>query len=163
MVDGFKLEAGNLLLQKKQIDVSELIDECIDTLYPLIADKEIVLEKNYQSGNLITADPLQLKRVFNNLLHNSIDCSPPLSKISIAIIHTENKNLCVRILDNGYGIAAEQLSNIFQSYSSSNKKFGNGLGLYIANLIVKAHGGTIIVNSERETGTSFQIKLPLES
>ena len=109
----------------------------------------------------ITVDKTKLQEVFLNLLKNAYDASLPKGKIFFTA-HMVEKSLVIKVQDTGCGITKEQLPTIFQPFVTY-KKNGTGLGLAICDHIIKAHGGTISVESEVGVGTTFTITLPVES
>ena len=109
----------------------------------------------------ITVDKTKLQEVFLNLLKNAYDASLPKGKIFLTA-HMVDKNLVIKVKDTGCGITEEQLPTIFQPFVTY-KKNGTGLGLAISEHIIKAHGGTITVESEVGVGTTFTITLSTES
>lgn len=105
----------------------------------------------------ITGDKTKLQEVFLNLLKNAYEASLPDKAVSI---HAKQKNhrLHITISDTGCGISKEQLPTIFDPFVTY-KKQGTGLGLAICDHIIKAHGGTITVESTPGVGTTFLVTL----
>lgn len=108
----------------------------------------------------ITVDKTKLQEVFLNLLKNAYDASLPNGKIFFTA-HMVDESLVIKVQDTGCGITKEQLPTIFKPFVTY-KKNGTGLGLAICDHIIKAHGGTISVESEPNVGTTFTITLQTE-
>ncbi len=106
----------------------------------------------------IMADWLQLRRVINNLLQNAIDILEDSGCIQVRLFRRKTR-LLITIRDNGPGIDAMQLKDIFEPFYTT-KPTGEGLGLFIAREIVIAHHGRISVVSEPGEGTLFTISFP---
>jgi signal transduction histidine kinase len=106
-------------------------------------------------------DADMLKQVILNLF---INAQQAMSNGGELMIRTERQNeeAVIQVCDTGHGIAPERLPQIFEAYHSSRPR-GSGLGLPTAKNIVEAHKGTITVNSELGKGTSFTIRLPLQT
>ncbi|MFT5479992.1 MAG: two-component system NtrC family sensor kinase, partial [Bacteroidia bacterium] len=111
----------------------------------------------------------KLNQVFMNILDNSIDAvkdrwgNQPegLVKIDSALVDDQ---IVIRINDNGAGIPAENLRNIFDPFFTTKEVGkGTGLGLAISYGIIEKHNGTITVDSELNKGTTFEIKLPINT
>jgi hypothetical protein len=109
----------------------------------------------------------QLTRVFENLLENALKYRRPGidSKVMIAVT-TQPSRVCIRVVDNGIGIAAEDIPHIFSPGFRSptallSDRPGAGLGLAIVQRVVEQHGGEITVDSALGTQTTFTIWLPL--
>lgn len=112
------------------------------------------------SINQITGDKTKLQEVFLNLLKNAFEAASPNKTIYLeAFCH--NHTICIRIADTGCGITEEQLPTIFDPFVTY-KKDGSGLGLAISNNIIRAHGGSISVESTVNVGTTFTITIPLQ-
>ncbi len=106
------------------------------------------------------ADPAQMKRVFINLIDNSIEAMDGHGTVSIETqAIPETKTVRVVIKDTGKGLDPEVKEKLFSPYFST-KKDGTGLGLTIVNGIIADHGGSIRVRTNRPHGTAFVIELP---
>ncbi|MBN1916320.1 MAG: PAS domain-containing protein [Verrucomicrobia bacterium] len=109
----------------------------------------------------VMADVEQLRQVVFNLLRNATEAMPQGGRIDITI-ETDGPDadeLCVRVRDTGCGIPAEVLDQVFEPFYSTKRR-GTGIGLALAEKIVRAHHGTISVESEPGRGTEFIIVLP---
>ena len=124
-----------------------------------IADSEVeYTSKISPSINQITGDKTKLQEVFLNLLKNAFDAATPDNTIYMEATWDE-AFITIRVQDTGCGITQEQLPKIFEPFVTY-KKNGSGLGLAICSQIVKAHGGTISVESTVNVGTTFTVSLP---
>ena len=109
--------------------------------------------------------PLKMKQILYHLINNALQYNEgkPIIKISGGI---EDKNFILSIQDNGTGIDASQSGNIFKPFFRLNpddKIQGSGLGLSICQKAAEKHGGTILVNSVKGQGATFQVCLPAET
>jgi two-component system, sporulation sensor kinase E len=107
----------------------------------------------------IMADPEQVKQVYFNLLKNAREAMESGGVLRI-VTATDDTYLALSFIDSGKGIAAEHLTHLFEPYTTS-KKSGSGLGLMIAQRILRAHGGAIEVESKPGAGTTVRLKFPL--
>ncbi|MGC9329479.1 MAG: ATP-binding protein, partial [Candidatus Hinthialibacter sp.] len=109
-------------------------------------------------------DPQQFQRVFANLVRNSREAIQN-ANISEGIIQIQadrrDQNLIFRIIDNGPGMPEEIRKAAFDPFTTT-KSIGTGLGLYLTCEIVENHGGTIMIDSEPDRGTSIEITIPVE-
>jgi signal transduction histidine kinase len=152
---------GGLELYKEEIDLSLLLDDVADSLRPLADEKGIALETNLPPSVTISADTDQLIRLIVNLLDNAIKYTKQGS-VSISA-REEGEYALIEVTDTGIGIAEEHLPHIFERFyqvEASRSSQGIGLGLSIAEQIVRAHGGKLRVKSEAGKGTRFSIHLP---
>ena len=125
-----------------------------------IADSDVeYTSKLSPSINQITGDKTKLQEVFLNLLKNAYDATAPNKSIYLEATCDEHF-VYILIQDTGCGITKEQLPTIFEPFVTY-KKNGSGLGLAICDNIIKAHGGSISVDSAIHIGTTFIVTLPL--
>ena len=163
-----------LLSQTEEIQSNfEMVPMQIDeVIRNVIEDAQILSEVKSQQLKLInmkplkiTGDKIRLYQLFFNLIDNAIRYTPENGGIEVALI-PDDHNAVVEVRDNGIGIPAEDLSNIFKRFyrvqkDRSRKTGGSGLGLAICKLIVDAHNGRIEVESEVDKGSLFRVALPI--
>lgn len=143
-----------------RINVNEYFRDCVEEVGYELESENIRL--NYSNlvdpDTRIIADPEQLKRVINNIISNSIKyMDKPQGIIDIRILD-EIDSIRVEIEDNGKGIAAKDLSNIFERFfrtdaSRNSSKGGSGIGLSIVKKIIEDHSGYIWATSKENEGT----------
>lgn len=143
-----------------KINISEYFGDCVEEVGLDLESKNI--ELNYSNlvepSTLIIADPEQLKRVINNIIGNSVKyLDKPKGEIDIRILD-EIDSIRVEIEDNGKGIAAKDLPQIFERFyrsdtSRNSAQGGSGIGLSIVKKIVEDHGGYIWATSKEGEGT----------
>ena len=112
---------------------------------------------------VVQADAPQLERAIANLITNALKYSAKSASVSIRLAH-EGGNVVLEVTDRGIGIVSESVSRLFEQYYRTEggkaSAGGLGLGLYIARMIVEAHGGRIDVVSELGRGSTFRLTLP---
>jgi len=137
---------------------SELINDCVLLLGPILKKNRITLSNNTgKSKELWNVDINQMKRVILNIILNSIEAIDKDGIITISIIGTEEGTGLI-IQDNGCGISPENIDSVFDPYFST-KKNGSGIGLALSKKIVEQHEGSISIESNKEKGTSVVIKI----
>lgn len=143
-----------------RINVGEYFRDCIEEVGLELESENIRL--NYSNvvdpATRIIADPEQLKRVINNIISNSIKYMDKSQGVIDIRILDEIDSIRVEIEDNGKGIAAKDLSNIFERFfrtdaSRNSSKGGSGIGLSIVKKIIEDHGGYIWATSRENEGT----------
>jgi two-component system sensor histidine kinase KdpD len=110
----------------------------------------------------VRADAAQLERVFSNLIENAIKFSPPDSPVRITG-GVGGGRVTVRVIDQGRGIPAQHRTQVFEPFFRGRGAagVGSGLGLAISRGFVEANGGTIVLQSGVDRGTSFAVSFPL--
>jgi two-component system NtrC family sensor kinase len=109
----------------------------------------------------IQGDPQPLKQVLINLFFNAVDAMPAGGTLTVRAATEDASHLTIAVSDTGQGIHPETLPHIFRPFFTTKKKGGTGLGLSVCERIIKAHGGTIRVESSLESGTTFFLEFPL--
>jgi signal transduction histidine kinase len=159
----YKFDQNKIKLLLTEFNVNELIQDCIKEIRVLFETKHQNISIAFENKNeKIKADYMAIKRTLINLISNAIKFSPEKSNIEIRVTDNDNE-LKISVIDNGIGIANNELQNIFDYKSKNKKKFrqvGSGLGLYISKQIVSMHGGKIMVESNYGQGSNFTIALP---
>ena len=119
---------------------------------------------NHSSESYTNINPSKLERVIDNLISNSIKFSENHQPINISLTKSENE-VCIQIQDFGIGIPKELQENIFDQFSKAGRiglqgEKSTGLGLHISKKIIEEHQGRLLMSSEENKGTSFDIWLP---
>jgi signal transduction histidine kinase len=105
-------------------------------------------------------DPVKIKRVLTNLVRNAMEaCDPGRGKVALTI-GAQGPDLIFAVKDNGKGIADEIAGRLFDSFVTSGKQNGTGLGLAVCKRFVEDHGGAIGYQSNKGRGTTFSFTLP---
>ncbi|NMX70466.1 GAF domain-containing protein [Pseudomonas sp. WS 5111] len=161
LLDTSKIEAGRYTVRPVQLEVSQIFEEAYALLAPLALAKGVDLSFNAEPGLQINADPERLFQVLSNLIGNAIKFTPRLGNIGISAM-SNGEEIVFAVRDSGEGIAPEQLPHVFDRYwtKGENNPTGSGLGLYISQGIVQAHGGRIEAESELGRGSEFRFTVP---
>ncbi len=157
--------------EKAPGDVKAIARKTIELLAPLAEKKKVRLRlRNDVSDATLRVDEVQLQQVLTNLVMNAIQAMTNEGDVLVRISAeracdasggTEGDYLCVRVQDEGSGIAREHLGHIFEPFfTTKDVGEGTGLGLAVAYGIVQEHGGWIEVHSEMGIGSLFSIYLP---
>ncbi|MBE9049603.1 hybrid sensor histidine kinase/response regulator [Nostocales cyanobacterium LEGE 11386] len=170
-----RFEAGKKTLNDEICHLPEIIKEVVSELNPLASEKNLTLkidtsqlDQQEETAGVVMGDPLELRRVFNNLVGNAIKFTDT-GGIEIRILeksaNSQDKGwVIVEVEDTGYGIAPEDQTSIFERFRQGrNKRSGSGLGLHLSSRIVEAHGGKIVLTSQPGQGSIFTVTLPKQS
>lgn len=165
MINGFldvsRLESGKLHIDKKDLLLSELIEEVREDYQLQFPTHQIYFAEVPRIE--INADRLKIAQVVNNLVGNAVKYSENGTNVFVSFEKADQK---VRVLvkDEGMGIKPDNLKKLFDRYyrvEQESKIAGFGIGLYLSAEIVEAHGGTIWAESDYGTGSTFYFELPL--
>lgn len=152
----------NLVLNRENIDVSELTEQIVSNYF---SDKKAksILKTEIQNGVPASVDKLLFPSIIINLIENAFKYSPDNSQVLISL-NNHNGKLNLTVSDNGFGISEKEKVKIFDKFyrvgneETRNTK-GTGLGLYIVEKIVLAHNGTIEVQDNKPNGSVFKISI----
>ena len=155
-----KIDTNRIPYTFTKIHVSDYFEDCIEELGLELSSRHIELTYfNYlEEDAVVIADAEQLKRVINNIVSNSIKyMDKPRGVINIRL-RDVGDFIQVEIEDNGKGIAAKDLPNIFDrfyrtDFSRNSSKGGSGIGLSIVKKIMEDHGGKVWATSKEGIGT----------
>lgn len=154
-------ESGQLRLHPVELDLAALIDTIADHFLILADAKAIRLTTRGPAPCLIEADRVMIERLVSNLVSNAIKYTAQNGEITLAwTAHSDD--LLLDVIDTGTGIPPEALPHIFDRFyrvPGQDPEKGLGLGLSFAAWIVKAHNGTIEVQSKVGEGTRFRVHL----
>ncbi len=164
LLETYKLNEQDIQLNFESININRLIDRIINEMFPIAQTHSISLNFYKDCDESVMLDEFYMKRVLKNIILNAISFSNPNSSVDINIYKDGNK-LIIKMKNSGKTIKEEELERIFDKYYSTTNKFrkvGTGLGLYLANKIIRAHKGKIKAESNTgENTTTLVISLPL--
>lgn len=163
-----KLESGELKLSLVNFTIQNLIKEVYDSLYLKASDKQISLtiKRGCELPLNVHADKEKIRQVLINLVDNAIKYGKSNGLIEAGFYIVEGKKILIEITDDGYGIAEEHRSRIFERFyrtdsARTRKVGGSGLGLSICKHIIEAHNQSIHVRSTVDVGSTFVFELPV--
>lgn len=161
-----RMNYGHLSLKKKPIDLSQLLEQLTEEIYPIFESHHLEARLNIPAAIQIDGDGELLARVFENLLANAARYGNEGKYIDITG-NIEQEQIYITVKNYGDYIPEEELPFLFNMFYSGDRARtqqdgGTGLGLYIAKNIVEQHGGSIDVQSDI-TATQFTVILPIRS
>jgi PAS domain S-box-containing protein len=173
ILDYSKIEAGKLDLEREPFSVRECVEGALDIVAPRAWEKGIelgcLIEENAPTG--ILGDKARLRQVLLNLLSNAVKFTEAGEVVVLVEAEPSGSGSCrleLSVRDTGIGIAPDRMDRLFTSFSqvdaSTTRRFGGtGLGLAISKRLVELMGGTISVESEQGSGSTFRIALAAEA
>ncbi len=165
-LDFSKLEEGRKQYNIEETDFENWLEQTITDFFSMIPRRKCKIDRNIiEPLSPMKIDKNSMKLAVNNLLDNAVKFSSENSEIKL-ILEKEDKQLLLKIQDEGIGIPKNEQIRIFEKFyrgkeASHFSTTGTGLGLTIVKQIVEAHGGTIEVESEIGKGSRFVVRLPL--
>ena len=166
ILDLSKIEAGKIDIQSIPMNIREVVLNVSDLLKVKAEEKGLSMQTKLAADipDYIYGDPTRLNQILLNLLGNAIKFTEKGS-VSLSVTAEVDK-LRFAIRDSGIGIPAAQLDHIFESFEQVNasitrKYGGTGLGLAISKQLITLQNGTIWVESQEKTGSTFFFELPL--
>jgi PAS domain S-box-containing protein len=163
LLDASRIQAGVLTLERGDVQLPELVSSVVDGFRLQTEIHQFELDFSEEMAPVL-ADEERLRQVLNNLLDNAIKYSPQGGTIRVGG-WAESDHVVVFVADEGIGIPAGEQKRLFQRFyrvdsSMRRRTQGAGLGLFLSQAIVEAHGGSMWLRSEPDKGTSVFFSLP---
>jgi CheY-like chemotaxis protein/anti-sigma regulatory factor (Ser/Thr protein kinase) len=165
ILDLSKVEAGQMDLRLRNVDVASIVGEVVGIIAPLAGKKEIKVGSDSQGAGNVVADEGKLRQMLLNLLSNAIKFTPNGGIVTITARRLP-ECLEIAVADSGIGIAEEDRGRIFQEFQqldsgADRQAQGTGLGLALTRRFAILHGGDVRMESEIGKGSVFTLALPL--
>ena len=173
ILDMSRIESGKVQIKEQECNLSELTHNLVNIIQPQVKAKQLDLfiDTFDVVNEDVIADALKLSQIFVNLLSNAVKYTPAGGTVSFrvaqqATFHRGYGDYVFTVKDNGIGMSPEFVEHIFEPFereASATKSGiqGTGLGMSITRNIVEMMGGVINVQSEKNKGSEFQVKLSL--
>jgi signal transduction histidine kinase len=161
IVDNFLRLAGPSALDLESVEITRIVHHVCELLRPEAAAREIEVTAEVETPlPQFTGDPVRLTQALMNLVINAMQAVEKKGRIEVSA-HRTDETIVVRVSDDGPGIPPEKLASIFDPYFTT-KAEGSGLGLWIAQQIATAHGGSLQAQNGPVRGAIFAMLLPLK-
>jgi CheY-like chemotaxis protein len=166
LVDVSRITRGLIELKRERLKISHIVFHALETSQPIIADRGHTLSISPIDEDLeVMGDLSRLTQVVANLLHNAAKFTP---RGGVIELHAERDgdDVVLRVVDNGAGIAADALSQVFELFSNTDRRVdrassGLGVGLALVRKLVDMHGGEVSAHSDGPgLGTQLSVRLP---
>ncbi|MHA2325040.1 MAG: PAS domain S-box protein, partial [Promethearchaeota archaeon] len=168
LVDISRLEAGKLELKKTEVNIAEIIKECLKDVNYFASHRNLMLKVDIPDEVFIEVDKIRMGQVISNILSNAIKNTPSYGEISV-LLKEDVDIVSIKIKDTGVGITQEEKPMLFKKFGKIERygkgmdvdTEGTGLGLFISKEIVELHFGDILLESKgRNQGAIFTVMLP---
>jgi PAS domain S-box-containing protein len=167
ILDLAKIEAGEMRLDLKPLNLVEEVYDLVKQSHSLVKDKPVEIKVvEHTQLPLIPADKIRMRQIILNLISNGVKFTEEGS-VTIHLEHDDDYAY-ITVKDTGIGMSPEQLDVIFERFSqvdgsSTRRAGGSGLGLTITKQLIEMHNGEITVDSQVGEGSVFSIRLPLNN
>ena len=157
-------ETGSLPLHREPTDLAVIATDAGGGFRPAATAADVNLSVNVADDvPLLDVDPVRIREVLTNLIANALRHTPAGGSVAVdARVADDRRAVVVTVKDTGSGIDPDLLPHVFDRFAKSTGSRGSGLGLAIARGLVEAHGGTIDVESQPGTGSTFRFLLPID-
>jgi signal transduction histidine kinase/integral membrane sensor domain MASE1 len=164
LLDVSRIDMGQLSIERNALDICALTRRVVEELQLTITDRRIDVQGS-TVPIIVAGDEVRLEQVLQNLLQNALKYSDPPHPIAVTIARQADQ-VRIAVQDQGMGIPADALSNLFQRfYRAANAEAqhisGMGIGLYVVKEIMALHGGGVSVESTEGAGSTFTVWLPV--
>ena len=164
LLDFSKLQSGRLTMQMERMDILAEIDEAVYILKErALSEGKHLLYDDPEEMPIIYGDRNRLKQVFLNVIDNALKYTPEGGMIGVQVYQDfKEHTIKVVVADNGCGINPEDLPKVKDKFYKANQKInGSGIGLAVADEIIKMHKGSLDIESSPEVGTTVTITIPI--
>jgi signal transduction histidine kinase len=161
-----KIEAGMLRLNEEPVDIVKLVSSAVSFVGPLASKASVTVVFDFKTPAVaLRADELRVRQVLLNVLSNAIKFSHRGGKVRVTVRPLDTGDLAVEIVDHGIGIEKHAIEMIGTEYVPpanirGGDKEGSGLGLPVSIALMKAHGGTLLIESTPGRGTTVTLRFP---
>lgn len=162
-----RVQDSDPLNEAQILSASDIIKEALDQGRTTADSRQITLTFQESKDAFILGDRDQLTMAIHNLIENAVNYSPAETKVAVST-SIENEIITISVADQGIGIPEAEVERIFERFyrvdpARSRETGGTGLGLSIVKHIITKHGGEISVWSSENVGSTFSIRLPIQS
>ncbi|MEP6861123.1 MAG: hybrid sensor histidine kinase/response regulator [Deltaproteobacteria bacterium] len=167
LLDMASIESGHLSVEARPLVIEDVVADALETIHPAAAAKVVTITTDLMTTPkaAIHGDRRRLLQVFSNILGNAVKFTPASGRVSVRAIPIEGPYIQFAIADSGPGIRQHELPFVFDRFwqAKETAKAGTGLGLAICKGIVQQHGGSIWVESQPGSGTTFYFTMPVST
>lgn len=166
LLDLTRVESGHLVIDARRVALAPLVHDCAEMLVlPAVGISAVDFVLPPPTLALAAwADPGRLKQVLLNLLSNALKYNRPGGRVTVRLAEESDNVVLIEVADTGLGIPADQMPNLFEPFNRLGRQGGGiegtGIGLAVTRALVELMRGSIGVDSRRDEGTTFTVRLP---
>jgi PAS domain S-box-containing protein len=169
VLDVSAVESGQMRLRREPLALAALVHECLPLVTPAAEAAGITIRLDPALADeagpspVVVADRLRLKQVLINLLSNAVKYNRPSGLVDVAV-QDDGALVRIAVRDTGLGLTPARMAELFQPFNrvgaEATRVEGTGMGLYVSRRFVEVMGGTIVVDSAPQQGSTFTVMLP---
>jgi len=162
MLEISQTEAGAKSMERTEVDLAAAVEDVCELFRPAAEDKGLNLQFTASPAPSVLGDSQRLKRAMAHLIDNAIKYTDSGGQVRVQC-ESQQGEVVVMVSDTGIGIPGDAATEVFGRFyrvDTSRSEPGNGLGLSLAQAIVRAHGGQIGLESEVGRGSVFTVRIP---
>jgi signal transduction histidine kinase len=160
LLDLAATDEGKLQLRLERVDLAVLVRSTVERAVPSADRGRVFIDVRRTLS--VRGDAMRLERVVANLVDNALKHGPRDLPVTVRLDERAG-DACVSVIDQGAGLAPEDVNTCFERYHRGARSEGHGLGLYLSRKIIEAHRGRIGVQTTRGKGARFYFVLPLHT
>ncbi|MDE2401255.1 MAG: PAS domain-containing protein [Burkholderiales bacterium] len=165
VLDITKVEAGEITMSLQNVELQGILNACLPLVDSVRQQFRVeIINRLPDQPLLVHADPQRLQQVFINLLSNGCKYNRPGGHVVIETNTDATGEVTIEFSDNGIGLTESEAAQLFQPFkrvgSSAARIEGTGLGLFIVKQLVERMGGSVTLNSQKDVGSRFTLRLP---
>lgn len=163
LLEAERLNEGHAKLHRSAIRISDLLDELLDDFFGRERDR---IQVSNHAGELkFSLDEARMSLLLKNLLSNALRYSPPDAGPVELTVDIEGPDIVFRVADNGPGLSVDEALHLGEPFyrgdpSRTRDTGGTGLGIYLATLVARAHGGSLELVNPGQRGACFEVRIP---
>ncbi len=168
ILDLAKIEAGQLDLDEEIFDLQERLEACLTVVAPQASAAGLELNSEFQDDlPRLRADERKFKQIVINMLSNAVKFTPEGGRVTLSVGADAQEGLTIAVIDTGIGIAPEDIWKAMAPFSQVESDLarnfdGTGLGLPLSKALAELHGGSLVMESELDKGTTVTVRLPAD-
>jgi signal transduction histidine kinase len=164
LIDAARIDAGRLDLQRRPANLGDVVGDALMLVRSASEIKGVALTATVEPDlPVVHIDPVQMERVVSNVVGNAIKFTPTGGSVTLAVRRGAD-HVVLEVQDTGPGIPPARLPTILEKYDrhwEGGRSDGSGLGLFIAQAVVEAHGGKLAIRSTVGSGTTVEVLVPV--
>lgn len=166
ILDLSKIEANRMDLSINAVATADLVDRCIHLVAKMAADRGIAIDAHdISSCPVLHIDETQGRQILLNLLSNAVKFTPDKGRVALRVTEDGDAGAIITVEDTGIGMTKAEIKTAMERFGQAESSYsktarGTGLGLPLAEGLIKLHGGSLTIDSKKGVGTLVTVRLP---